>query len=196
MPDGSTASCDLVIHTNCDRAPSQSPKLVEGLSFNGGSTLTITAKGLVNNYGFDALFGPDGNPSWIQGHDAGAENGISDILPIPLSSLVGVFLGPAQPDGSAAPTPATDPTHPALKQVFLIGSNSAVVVPAGASRLFLGTMDSWQWSVASTVPATGDVVNASVAAVTAWGRIADKSARSLLRSGYPPAAVKCILDES
>jgi hypothetical protein len=33
MPAGSGASCDSQTHTLCDRAPEQSPVLVEGLSF-------------------------------------------------------------------------------------------------------------------------------------------------------------------
>jgi hypothetical protein len=86
----------------------------------------------------------------------GAENGISDAM-IPLNAFVGVFLGPDQPNLTPSPTPLdfSTPTdrdylllEPGLKQVFFIGdgltSASAVqqiVIPDGAERLFLGTMD-------------------------------------------------------
>ena len=79
---------------------------------------------------------------------------------------MGVFLGPDQPNqtpqpptlafaGSGANVPGgTDFSElaPLLKQVFFIGdgrtSTGAVqsfVVPQGATRLFLGTMDGWGW---------------------------------------------------
>ena len=62
----------------------------------------------------------------------------------PLNALVGVFLGPNPPNDSLAPPPGSNFT-PALQQVFLIGAKSIVIVPAGATRLFLGTMDGFGW---------------------------------------------------
>ena len=138
MPNGAPAS-------GGDFAPGQSPVQVTGLTLTPGMPLSITATGLVGQDP-DSIFlaGPDGTLDPPHNHDAGAENGISDIT-ARFSSLVGVFLNAAQPNLTPAPLPAADPSHPDLKQVFLIGSSAIVTVPAGATRLFLGTMDSFQW---------------------------------------------------
>jgi hypothetical protein len=78
----------------------------------------------------------------------------------PIDALVGVFLDASQPDSSAAPS-SLDFTStsfttlsPQLKQAFFIGdgltgtgsgSPQTFVVPAGATRLFLGTSDGFGW---------------------------------------------------
>jgi hypothetical protein len=103
---------------------------------------------------------PNGNAGQILSHLTGAENGLSDIT-APINSLVGVFLGPDQPDQSPAPDAldfSTDASRdyavlaPALKQVFFIGDGLTstgaphqVIVPDGATRLYLGTMDGFEW---------------------------------------------------
>ena len=136
MPDGSTAS-------GVDSAPAQSPVQVPDLILTPGLVLSITATGIVGQAsGYEA--GPDGTASYTS-HDAGPENGISNVT-ARFSSLVGVFLDANQPDGTPAPSPALDPSQPGLKQVFRIGSSALVTVPAGATRLFLGPMDSFEWS--------------------------------------------------
>jgi hypothetical protein len=83
-------------------------------------------------------------------------------LTAPIDSLIGVFLGAAQPDLSAAPGALNFSTlgsrdfaalSPLLKQPFFIGDGrmndgltmQIFVVPAGAARLFLGTMDGFGW---------------------------------------------------
>jgi len=77
----------------------------------------------------------------------------------PINSLVGVFLDDTQPSLSSAPG-ALDFTgnlnfstlNPSLRQVFFIGDGQAgsltqqFFVPTGATRLFLGTMDGYQWA--------------------------------------------------
>ena len=84
-----------------------------------------------------------------------------------MNSLLGVFLDDSQPDLSPAPSelyfggPAGNVSGgidylslvPALKQVFFIGDGlttggekQVVVVPTGATRLFLGTMDGVEWT--------------------------------------------------
>ena len=152
MPAGSTASLG-------DVAPFQSPLLVSGLPFAPGDVFTFSATGGVAHGVTFPLQGPDGGPN--QMHTTGAENGISDIN-VPLNSLVGVFLGPLQPNLSPAPAALDFGTagsrdfialFPLLKQVFFIGdgrtSGNAVqqfIAPAGATRLFLGTMDGFEWS--------------------------------------------------
>jgi hypothetical protein len=108
------------------------------------------------------LAGAEGDflePPW--GHDVGDEHGIANVV-APIDALIGVFLGPDQPDSSAAPealdfsTPALRDfasLSPLLKQPFFIGDGrrndfttlQVFIVPAGATRLFLGTMDGYDW---------------------------------------------------
>jgi hypothetical protein len=102
------------------------------------------------------LIGPEGFSLFTKD----SQFGISGVT-MPYSALAGVFLTSERPDTSSAPT-GLDFTSalsrdylsisPEVKQVFFIGdgltssgSQQVVVVPAGATRLFLGTMDSWQW---------------------------------------------------
>ncbi|HEY3266592.1 MAG TPA: PEP-CTERM sorting domain-containing protein [Armatimonadota bacterium] len=152
MPDGSTASQE-------DIAPAQSPVLATGISLLAGSSLTFAAIGSVNNVPGPSGLGPDGDGFYNHFMD-GAQNGISDVT-APLNSLVGVFLDANQPSLSSAPA-ALDfsapggldflTLSPGLKQIFFIGdgvtSANAVqqfVIPTGATRLYLGTMDGYGW---------------------------------------------------
>ena len=103
--------------------------------------------------------GPDGG-TMILFHDFGPENGISDVS-APVNALMGVFLTSAQPN-SLPPPSALDfitvtsrdyrSLSPQLRQVFVIGDGltsggqpQEVVIPAGATRLFLGPMDASQY---------------------------------------------------
>jgi len=152
MPAGSTAD-------RTDVAPAQSPVLANG-SISAGTTVEFrNVTGTVThgpNDGCCDTTGPEGG--FITGHDIGAQNGISNVI-APVNALIGVFLGPAAPNGTPAPatldfsTPASrDYTtlSPQLKQVFFIGNGltsggvvQQVVAPPGATRLFLGTMDGY-----------------------------------------------------
>jgi hypothetical protein len=148
MPNGSNASYE-------DFAPGQSPVLVTGIS--AGQVLTFTVTGSVSNTPYASGLTPDGGG--IIWHDTHAENGISDIH-APINSLIGVFLDSTKPSLSAAPT-ALDfssislnftTLSPELKQVFFIGNGSTgtgnvqtFIAPTGATRLYLGTMDGYQW---------------------------------------------------
>jgi hypothetical protein len=157
MPDGSTAS-------DFDSAPGQSPVQV-ALAFSAGGLLYFSSTGATDHcdFGGCGLAGPEGDASEpVWSHSVGAENGIGDVI-APIDSLIGVFLGPAQPDSSAAPGAVLDfstfasldfaSLSPLLKQPFFIGdglhNNGATlqsfVVPVGATRLFLGTMDGYDW---------------------------------------------------
>jgi hypothetical protein len=84
--------------------------------------------------------------------------------------LLGVFLGDDQPDASPAPPPLdlgaigrdAVSVAPRLKQIFFIGFGTTKArvagtnkkervarrfpVPEGATRLFLGTMDEFEWN--------------------------------------------------
>jgi len=157
MPNGSTASL-------LDTAPAQSPAQVL-LAFLPGDILTFSATGLTDHcdFGGCGLAGPEGDLlEGATGHTTGAENGIGDLF-APLDSLVGVFLGPAQPNLSPAPGVALNfstlasrdfaSLSPLLKQPFFIGNGlrndgltvQQFIVPAGATRLYLGTMDGFGW---------------------------------------------------
>jgi hypothetical protein len=149
MPDGTTAPAG-------DVAPGQSPVLVLGVL--PAPILTFSATGAVNYAPSFPFADPDGADFY--GH--GVEHGISDIYTT-LNCLLGVFLGAAQPDSSPAPAGLNFSTfglnftslYPELKQVFFIGDGltgtgvgqvQQFIVPAGATRLFLGTMDGSGWN--------------------------------------------------
>lgn len=158
MPDGSLAAPD--------RAPYQSPVEVTGLDLSAGGVVSFNdASGGVSNTPFCTgtnCSSIDGNV--YQGrlfydHDAGAQNGMSDIK-APINSLVGVFLTGSAPD-LRPPPPKLDfqaigldftSLAPQVQQVFFIGDGRTsdgvmqeFFIPASASRLFLGTMDGVEW---------------------------------------------------
>ncbi|HEY1628424.1 MAG TPA: TadG family pilus assembly protein, partial [Tepidisphaeraceae bacterium] len=88
-------------------------------------------------------------------------NGIADAW-IPINALVGVFLDDKQPDQSPAPAnldfrsdDSRDFTtlQPKLKQLFFIGdgldskgNHQQFIAPKGATRLYLATMDYYEWN--------------------------------------------------
>jgi hypothetical protein len=149
MPAGSVAS-------SVDTAPDQSPALVGGLSLSAGTTLRFAASGGVSNTPDCPCAGPDGGE--VVTHFAGAENGISSVY-APLSSLLGVFLSDSAPNLGVAPGTLNfgvagvgtnfSTLSPELQQVFFIGDGNSglqdFIVPVGATRLFLGTMDGFEW---------------------------------------------------
>ena len=161
MPPGSRAS-------QTDAAPAQSPVQVKDVTIAPGTFLTFSAVGTVSNGlcgpPYCPTFGPDGGikpDEFPLFHEAGAENGISN-LGSPINALIGVFLGPSAPS-SNPPPPALNfssqrsqdylTISPGVRQAFFIGDGLAngskvqrVVVPRGATRLFLGTMDGCCWS--------------------------------------------------
>jgi len=149
MPSGSTASVD-------DSAPAESPVLVS-LTLVPGSMLIFSATGGVSNTPTCGCFPPDGGG--LISHLTGAENGIANVN-APINSLLGLFLDDTQPNLTAAPGGLDFGTiglnfttlAPGLKQVFFIGdgrTNTNIsqnfIVPTGATRLFLGTMDGFEW---------------------------------------------------
>lgn len=89
----------------------------------------------------------------------GGENGKSNIR-APYNSLIAVFLGPAVPQVGQEPgsinftEDGIDFTRlePELNQIFFVGdgrnadgTEQVFEVPAGATRLYLGVMDSYEW---------------------------------------------------
>jgi hypothetical protein len=141
-----------------DSAPGQSP--VFAIAVTSGTQVQWTATGQVGHPG-DLAY-PDGNPwNYIFSRYIGANNGISDIK-APIDSLLGVFLGPGQPNLNPAPS-ALDfsaassldyvSLAPALQQVFFMGDGvtsgsiaQTIIAPPGAERLYLGTMDGYGWA--------------------------------------------------
>ena len=93
-------------------------------------------------------------------HQYGAEDGIANVR-APFESLVGVFLDDRRPDKSKAPKKLDFSDlglkfvslAPELKQIFFIGTGRTkagvprrYLIPKGATRLYLGTMDGYQWN--------------------------------------------------
>lgn len=168
MPAGTTASADhpppIANPPTLDVAPAQSPVEVSGLVLGPGDVLTFDVSGLVAHGNVPPDSGPEGGEAGREAivyHLAGAEHGISDVI-APFNAVLGVFLGPEQPDRSESPSTldfATTKSReysiltPALQQVFFIGAGKRsdgnrrrISVPTGATRLFLGVMDTWAWN--------------------------------------------------
>jgi Flp pilus assembly protein TadG len=143
-----------------------------------GTTISFDGiNGGANNFNSSTLYTGDGNLGWIVSNLKGNENGIAD-LKAPINSVVAVFLNDQRPDQAGSipsrldfSTPdSRDFTvlSPQLRQPFFIGdgrrANGEVqqfVVPAGATRLYIGTMDGWEWNnnvggfeVAATIKGT------------------------------------------
>lgn len=155
MPDGSVAG------DGQDSAPGQSPVLVP-LPITGGDLFSFEVTGSVLNGDGPLDLTPDGDLFQYSGRFPGAENGIADMFG-PINSLIGVFLDDSQPDGSETPSGLDfsnkslginfDALSPALKQPFFIGDGQSndtrafqqFTAPAGATRLYLGTMDGFGW---------------------------------------------------
>jgi hypothetical protein len=151
MPFGSHASID-------DSAPNESPVLVPRLHFSRGGYVTFSGvTGDTSNTPQCCLSAEGG---MMISHLSGAENGIGNAI-APLGTLMGVFLDDRRPDSFRAPgaldfsgAGALDfkRLSPRLKQVFFIGDGLAAgtlqrfYVPNGATRLFLGTMDGYEWN--------------------------------------------------
>ena len=154
MPDGSTASAPV-----SSVAPQNSPILVTGLNIIPGQRVHVSASGTVN-LGGPFNYVPDGQQN-ITSHLAGAENGIAGLTG-PAGSLIGVFLGSGQPSLSTPPasldfsaSSSLDATtySPLLQQPFFmgdgltsLGATQNFIVPTGATRLYLGVLDSYGYT--------------------------------------------------
>lgn len=147
-----------------DYAPKKSSPIRAGsIPIQPGTTLMFDGiNGGANNFASSTLYTGDGNTGWIIDNWGKNENGMSN-LKAPINSVIAVFLSDADPRkmGTTPPmldfsTAASRDFHtlkPQLRQVFFIGdgrrSNGEVqrfVVPPGATRLYIGTMDGWEWN--------------------------------------------------
>ena len=152
-----------------DTAPGQSPAQVAGVLI-GGSTLTFSGTGGFSFGGgapSDSLDGDHSGQTLTYGFSMPADygTGISGPQNVNVDGLVGVFLTALQPSGPAPASIAytaggnsgglADPSFsPGLNQIFWIGDGltgtgtgavQQFIVPTGATRLFLGTIDGGGW---------------------------------------------------
>ncbi len=151
-------------HNNPDYAPAACPKLMSGVPLTAGQALQFDSiNGGAGNDPAMASFTPDGNPNDVQGNWSGAENGLSNML-CPLNSVVGVFLDDNVPSTQGSPPATLDfststnrdftTLSPQIRQIFFIGdglkndgtTKQGFIVPNGATRLYIGTMDGWEWN--------------------------------------------------
>lgn len=170
MPSGSTCCSG-------DSAPAESP--VYAGAVTGGATLTFTSvSGSVSYAGGPPSDPPDGDAGFLvdtPAYEGGASdiNNIAGYTNMPVDALIGVFLNSSLPTANAAPA-MLDFTNtgfaslsPGLQQTFFIGdgltgtgtgSVQTFIVPAGATRLYLATVDGFGWynnSGAITVTVNG-----------------------------------------
>jgi PEP-CTERM motif len=150
-----------------DVAPEQSPTLVSGLSLVSGQALTFSARGQVSHMNIPV--GGD-NPDGTVYLDIpiNYDDGISAPKNVNrIDALVGVFLGQSSPTGGSTPARLDFvddlsflSVAPQVGQMFFIGNGltgdtsggdfggmtQLFIVPAGATRLYLGTIDGSGWA--------------------------------------------------
>jgi Flp pilus assembly protein TadG len=148
-----------------DYAPKKASPIEAGtLRIRPGQTITFDAlNGGANNSNSQVRYSADGNKGGVIDNFGGNENGMSNIR-APINAVIAVFIADGRPDQNGTVTPPMldfstassrdfQTLRPALNQVFFIGDgrrdNGEIqhfVVPQGATRLFIGTMDGWEWS--------------------------------------------------
>jgi hypothetical protein len=159
MPAGSNAGWS--------DSPANAPSTL-AMNVTPGTTVTFSATGLTMNKGAVCTIGPTG-ASTLTTHMAGSpdgnynglQNGIQSLT-APQNALIGVFLTSAQPSTVTPPVTALDYSTAAardesnynslvIQQPFFIGNGQnggstvqTFVVPAGATRMYLGVFDGWQ----------------------------------------------------
>ena len=167
MPDGTSLTYTLKPEepqTPTDKAPDESPVLASPLDpscIAAGATIAFDVVGGVAYSQAERGYTANGDLGMIRPHQLGASLGKSDIT-APMSSLVAVFLSDGDPSKAQAPATLDFSTQasrdyqtlsPALGQVFFVGNgrtsggaSHGVVVPQGATRLYFGVMDWYQWN--------------------------------------------------
>lgn len=184
-----------------DIAPAQSPVLAAGITVTPGQSLQfINVTGQASNDPNEALVGADGGMFFLTKN--APENGMGSTR-APRSALVAVFVGAGIPVsgpnpgdignmftdyeyGSPGPSALTASSYaPALQSVFFVGdgltgngsgSVQSFVVPAGATRLYIGVMDSFQWAnnvggySVTVVPAPASIALLGLGGLVTWRR--------------------------
>lgn len=162
MPAGTIANPGNP-HNNPDKAPANNPQIANGLPLIAGQALSFDSiDGGANNFSSTTLYTPDGNTDWIVSNFGGAEHGKSNLT-APINSVIGLFLDdnvpttegatPADLDFSTQSARNFASLSPKLRQPFFIGDGrrddgtvQSFIVPKGATRLFIGTMDGYEWN--------------------------------------------------
>ncbi len=140
------------------------PTPMSGVTLVAGEALAFDSiTGNANNNQEGQQYDPDGNTGWLAKKVDGAENGISDIIGCPMNAVIGVFLDDQKPSTYSPPSALDFSTaakrdfvtlRPELRQVFFIGDGltndkstvQRFIVPQGATRLFIGNMDEYEWN--------------------------------------------------
>ncbi|UCB42133.1 MAG: hypothetical protein JSV77_06590 [Dehalococcoidales bacterium] len=125
---------------------SKTPVVPPYIEVCDGCTLSISATGTWGH-------GPNlSGPAGVLGlydatHEEYEDLGISLVVAY-LNTLIGVFLTDDIPDPAATPARLDSPTtNPELQQAFVIGAGPVeVTVPDGATRLFFGLQDGYEWN--------------------------------------------------
>jgi hypothetical protein len=168
MPNGSSVA-PYGGNTTPATAPNNSPLAVTNIPLTAGSKLYFRRTSGSTSYMNAGTFNADGNTGWIVQQNPA--NGINSTA-APLNSLVGIFLDNRAPNTWSQAASLNFSTgasrdfttlSPQLKQVFFIGDGMTAnnqlqefVVPAGATRLYLGLMDEkgWWWDNTGTLTTT------------------------------------------
>ncbi len=154
QPNGATSG--TVYPIPYDSAPKNSPAQYP-FPINPFDIFQFSATGATSTDGEGFHFTSRSSPN-----PDGSENGIGNIT-APVDALIGVFLDAGNPATEGTPPPplnfgtnaSLDFTNltPALNQPFFIGNGTTsggvtqtFVAPAGATRLFFGPMDQYNWS--------------------------------------------------
>jgi hypothetical protein len=168
IPSGRTASDYWGDLTD----PDVIPGFVDITGF-GGTIVSITATGLWSHTPFPSSDADGYGPNNMTNAPYG-DFGIS-LVNAPLDTLVGVFLD------DSTPVPGTEPavliagvhdmTSPLLQQGFVIGSSlENITIPTGATRLFLGLHNGYEWTnnsgsmtvTLTPIPAPGAILLGSI----------------------------------
>ena len=138
----------------------ESPAVLVNNALIPGGVLNFSATGATDYNGDPPTGTPDGDPGYIFDMTADYSTGISGPLQVPVNALVGLFVGPGVPGGTAPSqldyTSALGLSSytPGLDQIFFIGdgltgtgagASQSFYVPTGATRLYLGTADGSGW---------------------------------------------------
>jgi hypothetical protein len=135
-----------------DSVPANSPTYA-GAVF-GGESVTFSATGQVGNAGGPPIFpvdpgtasGPNGRFDLYGGVSAAWGATVGGYSGFGVSALVGVFYDPSAAPGAVNSSLTT--LTPAVNQIFFIGDGTlgTFTAPTGATGLYLGVVDGFQWN--------------------------------------------------